>query len=33
MMPLGMVAAIYLLIVLALSAGVSQLEKRLNRNA
>ena len=33
MMPLGMVAAIYLLIVLALSAGVSQLEKRLNRKA
>lgn len=33
MMPLGMVAAIYLLIVLALSASVSQLEKRLTRKA
>ena len=33
MMPLGMVAAIYLLIVLALSAGVSQLEKRLRKKA
>ncbi len=31
MMPLGMVAAIYLVIVLALSAGVAQLEKRLKK--
>lgn len=32
MMPLGVVAAVYLCIVLALAAGVSRLEKRLRKN-